>query len=174
MSIAPRSTKKLEQSRFFLRRIREETRKTIGKEQFAIEALLSACLGAAKSAFYRLEKEIGKTTFKPRQAQWRKSLSRDDREFFNRMLKLRDEDVHVTDPQTSVKQRWLPAHMVPNVEVSAPPGVVVPNPAPGGYPPFAVGWVGVADTTLEGQEIADICERFINLVAGLISACKSV
>ena len=64
--------------------------------------------------------------------------------------------------------------MVPNVQVSGPPGVVVPNPAPGADPPFAVSWVGVADTTLEGQDIADICERFINLVAGLISACKSI
>ena len=169
VSKTPLATKKLEQARFFLGLIRAENQKAIAKDAPAIEAFLSACLGATKAAFYRLEKEVGKTVFKGKKTRWHTGLDVKERKFFNWMMKQRDLDVHETDPKTTLKQKAIPAYVVPGVHVVSPPGVLVPNPDPSGHPRFAPGWVIHGEVQLGAQEATAACEKFINLMDSLLS-----
>lgn len=169
MSKTPNAVRKLGQARLLLWLLQQESQKVIGKDWLVVETLLSACLGATCSAFYRLEKEVGKATFKAKKIYWlMKRLTPQDRAFFNKMTKERDLDVHVTSPATKPKEKTIPAHQVPNVQVFAPPGVLVPNPETGGAPHFAQSWV-IAHETYHGEdEVTQACKRFLELMEDLV------
>lgn len=182
MTKTPRAAKKLEQARFFLHLLQAESQKIFGKGGFALEAYLSACLGAAQAAFYRLEKEVGKATFARKQKAWRRRLSEEERAFFNWMMGQRDLDVHQEDPKTTIKEKALPwplasilmgnpAHRHPayGLHIFGPPGVVVPNLVPGGHPPFAAAWVFTHEVHLGAEEAAQACRKFLDLMESLVA-----
>jgi hypothetical protein len=103
--------KKLRQAEFFLSHL-EAAPEEIARAQAAarpertdlLEFYYSACLTAAQSAFYALEKATqeaadskssGKKRFAAIKASWRKQLGDDrERELFNGMVNRRDDDVH--------------------------------------------------------------------------------
>jgi hypothetical protein len=109
----------------------------------AVEAYLSGCLGAVQSAFYALEKAHPR--FRAVHGQWRRSLEPADREFMNRMMAERDNDVHLG--RTTFH--------------------LCLTPQPIGAPPIPIEF----RLNLGGRhpgEIAGACRRFIALMADLI------
>lgn len=146
----------------------------------AIEAYLSACLGEVRAAFYRLEKGVGKATFARKQKAWRQRLSGEEVAFFNWMMNQADFDVHQEDPETTIKEKAIPypsanfvmavpADRRPRIHVFGPPGMLVPNPVPGGDPPFAAAWIMSQERHLGAEEAAQACRKFLDLMEHLIA-----
>jgi hypothetical protein len=169
MSKTPQASKKLAQARLFLHRVHTENQKVIGKDTSVMEADISACLGAIKAALYRLKKEVGAQSYEATLAKWKGMLGPLERTRFQRMQDLRDLDVHETDIKTTVKQNATPAHLVPGVTVWGPPGILLPNPEPGGDPPFAPAWVIGHEVYVAADEAATACEKFLNLAERLVA-----
>jgi hypothetical protein len=169
MSKTPHADRKVEHASFHLGRLRAENAKMIGKNGLAIEADVSACLGAIKSALYRLKEEVGSHAYTTTLARWKGTMTPVERHRFKRMADLRDLDVHEGDIQTSVKQTAVPASAVPNVTASAPPGVLVPNSDPEGIPKYAVAWVFRQEVQLEAADAAATCEKYLELLKRFIA-----
>lgn len=172
MTKTPRAAKKLEHARFFFQHAKLENQKVIGKDRSVIEACVSACIGAVQSAFYRLRDEIG-AGFEAKHKTWRKSLTQDELAFLNRMIKLRDMDVHIDDIALSAKVSAIPAHLVPGVTVFPGPlraGVL--NPITGGQPSVAPSLVTFQKYSLVGDEAASTCEKFLTLMGRLVEYCQ--
>lgn len=67
------------------------------------EYWFSACLSAAKSVYSILrDSDSDKEKFKKLKARWEQQLSQDERSRFERMLKIRDNDVH---------RGWIKGHV---------------------------------------------------------------
>jgi len=106
--------KKLRQAEFFLGYLDAASRDTAyqhgnpldGGER--LEFFFSACLSAARSVFYVLEKNGG-TKFKETQRRWRAEVLKEDVERFkfNRMVRLRDGDVHFGTIGAEALQKWV-------------------------------------------------------------------
>lgn len=173
MSKTPLASKKLAQARFFLHLLQAENQKVIGKEGLALEAYLGACLGSIKAALYRVKKEVGAQTYEATLAKWKGTLSRPERKRFERMQNLRDLDVHEADIKTTIKQKAIPAHHFQGMTVRGPPGHLIPNPVPGGDPPFAPAWVIGNEVYLDADEVAAACEKFLSLAERLLAEFQS-
>ena len=107
MSKTPRAAKKLDQARFFLSLLRAENAKVIGNDGRGIEAYTSACLGALKSAVYRLKKDVGRAAFTAAESRFKGGLDRVERNRYDRMMNQRDFDVHERDLPTTIAQRAI-------------------------------------------------------------------
>jgi hypothetical protein len=170
LSKTPRAAKKLDQARFFLALLQAENAKVIGKNGQGIEAYTSACLGALKSAVYRLKKEVGTPAFMARESRFKGGLDRVERHRYERMMNQRDFDVHEGDLSTTMAERAIPANLAPpGIKFFAPPGVRVPNPVPGGVPPFSIGWVIAQEVHLDAAAVETTCARYVDLVARLLA-----
>ena len=173
MSKTPRATKKLDQAQFFLALLRAENAKVIGKDARGIDAYTSACLGALKSAVYRLEKDVGRAAFTAGESRFKGRLDSVERHRYERMRNQRDFDVHEGDLPTTTAERAIPAHLAPpGVRFFAPPGVAVPNPVPGGEPAFSIGWVIAQEVHLDAAAVETTCARYVDLVARLLAEFK--
>jgi hypothetical protein len=94
--------RKLRQAEFFLNHLQSESREIaiqlrrgLGDDHEPMTFYFSACLSAAQSAFYILDK-TGKPAFKAIEHRWRMGLGDDaTRAGFNAMVGLRDDDVHL-------------------------------------------------------------------------------
>ena len=95
--------KKLRQAGYFLWQLESASREIAYNHANALrdentehlELLFSACLSAARSVYYILEK-VGGKEFKKIEQRWRVNCLKEEVERFkfNRMLRLRDDDVH--------------------------------------------------------------------------------
>jgi len=93
--------KKLRQAEFFLAHLDQASKEYQGgsprggaNDAERLEFYFSACLTAAQSAFYVLDK-TGGAVFKKTQQKWRNGLKNDsERHRFNKMTRRRDDDVH--------------------------------------------------------------------------------
>lgn len=171
VSKTPRAAKKLDQARLFLALLRAENAKVIGKDGRGVEAYTSACLGALKSAVYRLRNEVGRAAFTVGESRFKGGLDRVERRRYDRMMNQRDFDVHEGDLPTTTAERAIPAHLAPRgVQFFAPPGVLVPNPVPGGEPAFSIGWVIAQEVHLDAAAVETTCARYVDLVARLLAA----
>lgn len=159
----PEASRKLTHAEYHLSQIRSENVKVVRKDRVAIEASVSGCLGAIKSALYRLKKEVGRERYNEKLSQWKGTLDKAERHRWNLMGKLRDLDVHEADIETSVRQSAIPAHQVPGIRVFTAPGGEVPNPDPGGSPAFASGWYFSQEVYVEANEASKACEEFLRL-----------
>jgi len=165
MSKTPYTDRKVAHAEFHLGRLKQENVKMIGRDSLAIEADLTACLGAIKSALNRLWKEVGAATYNRRLSAWKGTLSQVERRRFNRMRELRNLDVHEKDIETSVKQTAVPAIMVPGVTSWFVPGeAMLPNPDPQGTPAYAPAWVYGQQIQLEAADAATTCEKYLDLL----------
>lgn len=79
MSKTPRAARKLDQAQLFLGLLQTENAKVIGKNGRLIEAYTSGCLGALKSAVYRLKKEVGGAAFTAGESRFKGGLDRVER-----------------------------------------------------------------------------------------------
>ncbi len=175
VSKTPLASRKLDQARLFVHLLHAENKKVIGKESLIIEAYLDACLGAIKSALYRLEKEVGTPIYNAALAKWRgelRKLSPLELHRFDRMQKLRNMDVHKEDIKTTIEPKAIPAphiNITGMVAVSGPPGEPLPNPVPGGEPPFAPAWVIGSEVFVDSVEAAAACEKFLALAERFVA-----
>jgi len=170
VSKTPQAAKKLGQAQFFLALLRDENAKVIGQDGRAIEAHTSGCLGALKSAVYRLKKDVGRAAFTVGESRFKAGLDRVERHRYERMMNQRDFDVHEGDVPTTIAQRAIPAHLAPRgVQFFAPPGVVFPNPIPGGQPAFSIGWMIAQEVHLDAAAVETTCARYVDLVARLLA-----
>ncbi len=168
----------LDVARFHLRRFEAEHSKLTGRDQFAMEAYLIACLQVGGSVFYTLAnpRKHLVNPFADKVRTWKADLEKArkyDYDFFFRMIEHRDSAVHVSTVATEVAMSAIPAHRVPNVEVFAPPGTTTPNPVPGGSPAFAPAWVIIAKLRLDGTDALTTCKRFLNLLDELVKYCRA-
>ncbi len=83
--------KKLRQASFFLRSLEFASRQRTNPEH--LEFYFSACLTAAQSAFYVMDKSNPRT-FKSIEPHWRSRLTQEQRTTFHQMIRHRDDDVH--------------------------------------------------------------------------------
>src|SRR5438128_11511386 len=92
MDAINRAEKKLRQAEFFLAQL--TALRVPGHTPEVKEFLLSACLTAAQSAFYVLHTDGG-DLFNHEHKRWRQQTrTQEERAFLNRMIGLRDDDVH--------------------------------------------------------------------------------
>jgi hypothetical protein len=93
------SEKKLRQAEFFLAWLKKQSSTPLSglplayAEDEVLEFYFSACLSAAQSVYYILEK-TGGAKFNNTQKNWRGSLPMRQRDRFKRMIGLRGSDVH--------------------------------------------------------------------------------
>jgi hypothetical protein len=154
MSVSP-AVKKLQQARIYLRLIRQENQKGQARNLLDIEAHVSSCFGHIKAAFYRLRTELGPQDFMVKKKEWKNTLTEEDRAFFNRMIGLRDLDVHTDDIPLSIAISVLPAHLDPDMTRLDPPD-------------SSSLLVQVSKFKLEGEDVAIPCERFLALMERLV------
>ncbi len=168
----------LDVARFHLRGFESEHRKLTGRDPLAMEAYLVACLQAGGAVFYTLanrRKDLV-NPFADKVRSWKADLAKarkDDYDFFFRMVEHRDSAVHDSTVATTVATSAIPAHLVPNVEVFAPPGTTMPNPVPGASPAFAPAWVTIEKLRLDGADAISTCKRFLDLLDELVHYCKA-
>jgi hypothetical protein len=84
-----RAEKKLRQAEHFLGSFPTAP----GESEEVADFSLSACMTAARSV-YQILLDQDELVFQRDQQKWRKTRSADDRQFFNHMRDLRDEDIH--------------------------------------------------------------------------------
>ncbi len=168
MTKTPNASRKLDHARIHLGLLQEENRKDVGKDRLAMEAHMSACLGAVASAYERLHNEVDKDVFKRKNAEWRSRLTPEDQAFFDRMKTYRDIDVHRGAFKTTEKAKPVPAHMVPGVQVFGPVDALIPNPDPGGTPRFAPAWIIGQEVYVKEEEATQACGKYLELMENLV------
>jgi hypothetical protein len=164
-----RADKKLRQAAFFLGHLHEVSRRPGQRSVETIEFFLSACLTAAQSAFYVLRDHTG-DSFNREHRRWRMSRSQDDRAFLNRMISLRDDDVHSGVVDATSYHSYIDAETVPGVQVFGPGVVELEN--PDGTRVRGRVLMGVELLYIEhaGQRIeaGRACQQFIALLGHLV------
>ncbi len=100
--------KKLRQARFFFCRLEEASKNMppLERSPEPLEFFFSACLSAAKSA-YEVLRKTGGTTFRGAQDRWRSQLPEPEWARFERMMKLRDRDVHFASTETESLPKYV-------------------------------------------------------------------
>jgi len=96
-----------------------------------MEFHLSASLTAVQSAFYVLL-DHNRSNFESEHYRWRQTRGEDERAFLNRLMKLRDTDVHFGMLDAASLHTYVDAARLPGVKVLGPPGVFVEAQNPDG------------------------------------------
>jgi hypothetical protein len=117
--VIARAEKKLRQAEFFLDHLRASA--VPGRSGERMEFYFSASLTAAQSAFYVL-RHHDRATFESEHHRWRRTRSGDERVFLNRMVALRDDDVHYGTLDAANLPTYVDAARVPGVRAFGPPG----------------------------------------------------
>lgn len=141
VSLALRVEKKLRQADFFLTLARGRPISPPMDQYFLRvapppldeqECYLSAALGAVQSAFYAMDGEerdqAARKAWRDAERAWRLELPERERALFNRIVRLRDDDVHVGDIGARAETRWSQA---PSPFFASPPdgfAVTMTNP----------------------------------------------
>ncbi len=107
---------KLRQADFFLshleaapRQIAKSLARATPDQSEILHYYFSACLSAAQSVFYTLEK-AAKPRFTDIESAWRKNQANDqERARFNRMIRIRDDDVHFGESGAEPLPAAIPA-----------------------------------------------------------------
>jgi hypothetical protein len=168
--------KKLRQAVFFLRhlgQVSKETPRYPGQDDERLEFYFSACLSAAQSVYYVLE-EAGGATFKTIQKDWRDHLL-EQRAGFERMIGLRDDDVHRASTGAELFPNYVqadPQHYrilgsSSLVEMENPDGTKVSGPALMGSVGLYIGQKG------QRTEATDACREFIDQLTSLLEAARA-
>ena len=171
--VVARAEKKLRQAEFFVGSLAELAQPAVREHaKFAepMEFHMSASLSAARSAFYIL-RDFGGPAFRRAQKAWRRSHGA-DMDFHQRMIDLRDEDVHWGRVDAKSVQTWVDARTVRGVTVISSPGVFVEQTNPDGsvVRAPALSSIPTLYITHAGKDIeATIaCRQFISLLRDLL------
>jgi len=109
------AAKKIRQAEFFLAWLAQASRDMVNdlarnpraaENAERLEFLFSACLTAGQSSFYVL-RETGGLAFARAHHRWRTALALGEREEFNRMISLRDADVHYAKPGAQALRKFV-------------------------------------------------------------------
>ena len=107
-----RARKKLRQAEFFLSHAHQETSAPHTRTDWAefVEFYTSACLTAAKSAYYVFDQKGSprRRSFQGIQRSWRTGLPGTSGRFFGSMMGLRDDDVHAGAPIGTPQSKYVP------------------------------------------------------------------
>jgi len=168
--------KKLRQAEFFvhhLAAVRQPER-----TQETMEFYFSATLSAAQSAFYSLDHHVG-PSFNREHSRWRQTRTQDERAFLNRMIGLRDDDVHKGNTDATSLMKFMDARRFGQVHVfgfdadalvreTNPDGTTVSGPALVTVPAL---YIDHAGRTIEATKA---CADFIALLRDLVEHMKHV
>jgi len=179
--------KKLRQALFFLGHLEQASKDTRGdrRDPEHLEFYFSACLSAAKSIYYVLDK-TGDATFREVQKRWRGELPEPQRSWFGRMMGLRDNDVHVASsgaeplPKYVKEEDWSRSAYytyfsssaalfgsAPDVEMENPDGTKVSGPV----------LRGALGLYLKQQgrliEATEACREFLRQMESLVEEMKT-
>jgi len=155
---------KLDLARFHCRELRNASAKNAVRDPLAIEAYLTAALGAGVSVFYTLHEGFG-PTFEDRKRRLREELGEVKAKFFYRMIGYRGEDVHLSFLDASYETEWKQPHEIQGITDSSSPAVLTENPAPV--------LVGLPVPILDRVPAYDACERFLEMLERLIQICEA-
>jgi hypothetical protein len=187
-----RAEKKLRQAEFFLGWLEHTSREEMVKhlanprsgnpEQ--LEYLFSACLSAAQSVYYIIEK-TGGANFKQMQKEWRRRIPDGDQ--FGRMIGLRGDDVHLGEtgaeplPKYVKEEPWNRSAFgtyynsynaalfgpEPVFEHVNPDGTKVVGSVMRGSLGLYLDWGG------QRVDASTVCRKFIRLLRALLEATKT-
>ncbi len=171
--------KKLRQASFFLgylecapREMRRDPNDPGTREQ--LEFYFSACLSAAQSVYYVLDK-TGGATFKAVERRWRGDLPGPERSRFGRMIGLRDNDVHLASTGAEPLHKLIPED--PSRYVYFDPTVDVEVENPDGTKVHGSVLRGTVGLSIEQQgrrvEAAEACREFIRQLGSLLDEVKA-
>ncbi|MGH2359407.1 MAG: hypothetical protein ACRDGM_02545 [bacterium] len=164
---------------FHLLRFNDEHGKLAGRNTFAMEAYLVACLQVGGSVFYTLTNPPSKRLANPfaRKADtWKAHLKTErkgDYDFFVRMLNHRGLAVHESTVATEAAVSAIPACMIPNLQGSGPTGMVGSRLVPGGVPASEQTYVMIDKLRLDGDDAGGAVKRFLDLLTELVQYCKA-
>jgi hypothetical protein len=179
-----RARKKLRQAEFFLAHLRHaaedmalQMRRGRQPDEEQLEYWFSACLSAAQSVYFVLEKTGGKR-FKQIQAAWRRSLGSRAGNEFGWMIGVRGVDVHLGVVPGSVMPKMVAAapweqQWVGQTEAVYGPAEIASFKNPDGTLVESSGVVGsrglyIDTPSGERLEAESLCRRFINHLADLL------
>lgn len=155
-----------------------QLRRTTAPNPEPLEFWFSACLSAAQSAYYVLDK-AGGLSFKHMQKSWRDGLGKQAADEFGWMIGVRDADVHLAQ---------VPGEVLPKVVPASPSEVQLVGGNDALYGPFelpshvnrdnkivrsavTMGSLGLYIDTPTGPEDAeDLCHLFVDHVHSLLAA----
>jgi len=155
---------KLDLARFHCRALRNASTKNAVRDPLAIEAYLTAALGAGVSVFYTLHEGFG-PRFEDAKRRLREAIGDVNDRFFYRMIGYRGMDVHLSFLDASYETEWKPPHEVQGVSDWSSPAVLTGNPAPVR--------VGLSVPILDEVPAYDACERFLEMLQRLIQLCEA-
>jgi hypothetical protein len=169
-----RAEKKLRQAVFFAHAL--ATLKGSERQREIMEFYLSASLTAAQSAFYVLRAYVG-NSFEREHKAWRQTRKEDERAFLNRMIGLRDDDVHEGTIDAATLNQFVdkrPSHGVAifgsppdaDVEGKNPDGSTVRGPVLSSVPTIYIDHAG------NKIEATSACQQFTALLRELVEHFK--
>lgn len=168
--------KKLRQATFFLGWLEQAPRDMVryGADREQLEFYFSACLSAAQSIYYVLDR-TGGTTFREVRQRWRAGLPDPQRSWFGRMIGLRDNDVHLAATGTEALPKYIKEHprnytiggSMQMVEMENPDGTKVRG-------PVLRGTVGLyVDRQGKRVEVTEACREFIEQLSSLLEEVRA-
>jgi hypothetical protein len=171
-----RAEKKLRQADFFIGHL--VTLAVQHRTPEFMEFYLSAALTAAQSAFYVLRDGAGRA-FEKQHKRWRRTRTQEERTFLNRMIRLRDDDVHAGTMKATSLDKFVTAHSFHRVmtfdapgeamiEEKNPDGSTVRGPALGTVPTLYIDHAG------KRIEATTACQQFIALLSDLVQHFKTI
>ncbi len=172
-----RVEKMLAVATFHLLRFNDEHSKFAGRNIFAMEAYLVACLHVGGSVFYTLanpSKDLV-NPFVDKVLSWKARLEKERKEdfdFFFRMTHYhRGLAVHESTVATEAAVSAIPAYLIPILE-AGPTGLVGSRLVPGGVPASEQTYVMIGKLRLDGGDAGGAVKRFLDLLTGLVQHCK--
>lgn len=170
--VIARAEKKLRQAEHFVPVLRDYAMR---RPEERMEFQVSATLTAAQSAFYVL-RDHHRATFQREHQHWRQTRTADERAFLNRMIKLRDDDVHFGELDATSLNAYVDATTVPGVTIMGSPDAFVEMENPDGQKVRATALMGVQALYIDhaGQRIeaTAACRQFIALLRDLVARFK--
>jgi hypothetical protein len=171
--VTVRAEKKLRQADFFMGEYAKLTFPRLVPE--FMEYYLSASLSAAQSAFC-LMRDFGHPLFGPAQRAWRRAHTPTDMVFHQRMIDLRDDDVHEGTVDAKTENTWVDACKFKGVTVFAPPYAMVEKTNPDGNVVRAPALAAVPSLYIEHDgkrlEAGGACRKFTALLWDLVAKFK--
>jgi hypothetical protein len=174
--VISRAEKKLRQADFFVGHL--VTQRAQDRLSEFMEFYLSAALTAAQSAFYVLRDGTGRA-FDRQHKKWRQTRTQKERAFLNRMIRLRDDDVHRGTLDATTFDKFVDARMFSAVHRFDYSGdALVQETNPDGTTVRAPGLTMLPALYIEhaGQRIeaTTACQHFIALLSDLVEYIKRV
>jgi hypothetical protein len=174
--VSARAEKKLRQADFFAGHLNISARRPSSSQSEEMEFYVSASATAARSAFYVM-RDHGGRAFSRAQKAWRRAHPPDDMAFHQRMIDLRDEDVHQGTVDATTHTKYVDAQTFGGLQgFGYPFEAMVEETNPDGTKVRAQALPAVPGLYIERAgkriEAATACRRFTSLLRKLVEELK--